>query len=589
MENSYKKNISLDLSLTDYFDNFGNKHSVTDEQIEDIISSIQPKVDRIIYSNKQEYLSQNKIFEFESFKIDPIILKNYTEDDIEKYKHFVWEFYSKYAINFKKDSEKHLELIRDVEEYAPEYKESAKIAKQKLKKLDKNFKSGKIAKIAKKKKEESGKTFDLSLLINHEYDTEKHKILQYVIPPTTVKSKILYFLAISKYLQKNVSEINQYKLDVNKENFKNFVDFILDSGMVSLNEVVYKNKFLENSESIDNFTVGAALILLCIQLDYKQGFDYLITKGLCKEDVDTDNLCHSFTYNLIKTIEYFRSNNWREWDYMLENNLTQNVDSVLGDESENVNIDALNNLINKLRWINVITTKFPKLKFSYVNEKCGKIGKDGRRYWSSSGVVYKLLTINPIYIDKVIDNKPFSDIVYSLFSDEFIKNNTLPFNKEVNLIKDVFDYFGGKKDEKTLCQLFKIHHDTIKCSIEKIESGGYIHNNNIKKDYEYTLKVKEIVFSDEGEDGFLSIYFYNNTNPGYSGSSYVLENKFEISKFIEDKEGLIFLIEKWLFGLEIKNKKPEDFVDPKRKKVLEEIMKREQEICELKKAIGEDC
>jgi hypothetical protein len=562
MENSYKKNISLDLSLTNYFDNFGNKHSVTDEQIEDIISSIQPKVDRIIYINKQEYLSQNKIFEFESFKIDPIILKNYTEDDIEKYKHFVWEFYSKYAINFKKDSEEHLELIRDLEEYAPEYKESVKIAKQKLKKLDKD---------------------------NHEYDTEKRKILQYVIPPTTVKSKILYFLVISKYLQKDVSEINQYKLNVNKENFKNFVDFILDSGMVSLNEVVYKNKFLENSESIDNFTVGAALILLCIQLDYKQGFDYLITKGLCKEDIDIDSLCHSFTYNLIKTIEYFRSNNRREWDYILENNLTQNVDSVLGDESENINIDALNNLINKLRWINVITTKFPKLKFSYVNEKSGKIGKDGKRYWSNSGVVYKLLTINPIYIDKVIRNKPFSDIVYSLFSDEFIKNNTLPFNKEVNLIKDVFDYFDGKKDEKTLCQLFKIHHDTIKCSIEKIESGGYIHNNNIKKDYEYTLKVKEIVFSNEGEDGFLSIYFYNNTNPGYSNSSYVLENTFEISKFIEDKEALIFLIEKWLFGLEIKNKKPEDFVDPKRKKVLEEIMKREQEICELKKAIGEDC
>lgn len=38
-----------------------------------------------------------------------------------------------------------------------------------------------------------------------------------------------------------------------------------------------------------------------------------------------------------------------------------------------------------------------------------------------------------------------------------------------------------------------------------------------------------------------------------------------------------------------RNKKVEDFVDPKRKKVLEEIMKREKEICELKKAVGEDC
>lgn len=589
VENNFKKKISIELDLTDYIDKFGKKYSITEEQIGNVISLIQPNINSIISKNKQEYLLQNRIYDFESFKIDPIILRNYIEDDIEKYKHFVWELYSKYIINFKRDSEKHLELIRCLEKNSSFYEREAKIAKQKLKKLDKDFKNGKIAKIAKKKKEESGETFDLSLLIKHEYETQKHKILEFVSPPTTVKVKVLQFLAFSQYLHKFSQDYQKYQLNVNKKNFKEFVDFILDSNMVSLNEAVYKNNFLENSEIIHNFTVGAALIFLCVQLDFKEGFYYLKAKGLCEECIDTDNFYNSFIYILIKSIEDVSRNDWREWDYILKNNLTQNVKNVFADDSNSVNVDVLNNLINKLKWINTVTTEFPKLKLNCIEENGSVIEQDGRRYWSSSRVTNKKFKIIPKYINNIIRNNQFSDIVYSLFSDKFIKNNTHTLNDEINLVKQVYDYFNNKKEEKTLCKLYKIYDNTINCNIQKIQSGGYIEKNDIKKDYEYTLKVKEVYFSDNEYDNILRVYFYNNINQGYSNSSYVLENKFEISKFTENKEELIFLIEKWFLGLEIKNKKIEDFVDPKRKNVLEEIMKKEQEICELKKTIGEGC
>lgn len=563
-EEKYTKNLSINIDLVDYTDKFGNKYTVTNEEIENILSLIQHKVDLVIQKNKDEYLSQNKIFDFESFKVDSDILKNYTEDDEDKYKHFVWEFYTKYFINFKKDSEEHLELIENLKKF-PEYYKDVDKAKKKLKKLNQKFKKNSLEK--------------------HEFDKERHEILRYIHHPITIKNYILNFLGVSNIIESNPYHSKKHLLMVNKENFKNFVDFTIGSGMLSLDEMVYKDMLYENSISIDNFTVGSALINLCIHLDYQEGFEYLINMNISDKCIDVSEEHHSWIYMFIRDLERQRQTYHEEYDYILENNLTQEVKSVYGENSDRIDIIELNKLIRKFKWINIITTKFPNLKLGYINQNGSVIEENGRRYWSSASVKYEYFIIQPDYLNIKFHDKNFTNLIYNHFSKEFIKNNTLPFTKEVQLIKEVFDYFENINDDKKVCKLFQINHNNIDCEIVKIRNGGYIENNKCVKEYNKKLEVKEVYFTRDKTNNTFSVYFFNNINPGYTGSDYKLENKFDISEFIEDKDALIFAIKEWLSGFSLKQVKAETFINSDNKKILKEIELKQKELEELQKKI----
>lgn len=565
-EKKYTKKVSIDINLVDYIDNFGNSHSITEEELQDVISDVQYKVDLILSENERNYISKNKIFEFKSFEIDSNILKKYTEKDENIYKHFVWEFYSKYYIGFKKDSEEHLELLKYIKKLPKYYKEVESV-KLKLKKLENKFKKGK-----------------LNL---HEFEEEKFKLLRYVARPITIKSYILGLLQVSSMLESNPDFCKKYLLNINKENFKQFVDFIIGSGMFKMDEMVIKNNLSEDSVSIDNLTVGASLVDLCIHLDYEEGFEYLIDMGLNEKSIDINENHHSYIYMFIKQCErLMRGVYWRERDYINEHNLTQPIKNIDSERNDKVDVLNLNKLIRKFQWIEIITKKFPKLKLGLVNQNGSVIEDDGRRYWSSAKVQYEYRIIIPNYLDKIFHDKKFSNLVYNFFSKDFIKNNTLTLSKEVQLVKNIFDYFKNINNKSILSKIQSINHNDISCVIEKIENGGYIEGDRILKDYDSTLQTKEVYFTKNKNDNNFSVYFYKHTNPHYNNSDYKLENKFELNKFLKNKDILISTIEGWFSGCDLKNKSSESLIKLDKQKILKEIITKQKELEDLQKKLN---
>jgi len=612
-----KKNLVIDVELAEFTDKFGVKHSVSEKLINELISNLKKEIIEENVNNKKICLSNDKEYDFDAFEVDKEALKNYNEEDTEKYKHFVWEFCRKYYLEtelirhnnytsrdfafkvktYQKNSDLHLDLI-NLKEKNKEYDEALENALKEAKKIY----------IKNRKEDYSREAIEKLYKIWSEVPRKEEK---------SIKDFILLFLEMSFEIDTNQNDENCYygsrfekkgyknRLNVNKENFKYFVDFILDSKMCSINEeILFDFEKVLDLKWGYTLTVGAALVNICIHLDYEEGLDYLIEKGLKHDTFDAIPNKTSWFYCFLELI---KSKSFLGFCCKLDK---RQCDSEIAKE-------ALKKLENKLKWIGIITERFPQLKISKLESKNkSKINKKGNEifYTIHSERTYFLTEISSKNLNNYLNfDKDEFKIILKYINPEFLKNNIIKDNKDVAFVKKVFNHFKSLNLKDTLVENYFENHKDLSVKIEAIQSGGYIQNNNgrksISKSYNRDLITRYVEFNNnldfsnvdyykekydinlDPKKSYVFLYDKNTENSTNCTYTYVnkLKHHIELDKFYEDIDALNYIIESWLSGERLSETDIKMSFKAHKNKIMEEISRKEKEICELKKKIGENC
>lgn len=508
--NKFKKtlNIELEIPMVSCEANDGKLFKMEDESLQKKIDELKSKfIEDIRFQNNDIVASCEKyeiISEFDNFKPNLKLLQKYDESNEESYHHFKFQLFKEYYHTIKE-----------------------------------NF---------------SYNSWGCNS--NNRYFIDKYNPLdaEHLFGKRSVKDYVNHFLEL-QYLYA-VLPYHKQKLpniQLNHDNFKGFVDFILDSGMFSIEDEVSSEYYryarhgyprykgwgwdTDNAETANQkINVGTALLNWCIRNDYEEGLTYLMTKGFNGSLIDC-NPKYGWLLNLLATPAIVNT--------LIFPNMHKH---------EKIFYEKFRDVV--LKWHEIISNTFPNLVLLGCRVEDGKevtykVGLDG--------ILHVLKTTTRLR-HKEFNIKYISNITLGELNKKFIENNTTKPTKKSELIKKLSsiddEFFGTYKKVRNTC---------------------YVSNNMGLLGILMDKNSRSIAIKDNFEPDSDNIIF------GCSS----LERYFNIpiEDFYGEEEVLLELIKDW-FDLKL-NSEAEIKLNMEKysNEIYEQIAAKEKEIAELKQQL----
>lgn len=586
--------ITIDVDVASITNKDGKVYELTHEEIKE---RIQKSVNQSLDSFLRDCGKDDCKHDYNAYlsSITPDQLKTYTHKDMELYKPFVYTFLNKYyasqvslghshhrqefkSIPYDVLSEKHLRMVK-IDKNEHNQKEYDKLESRILKLRDKiGIKSwGELPKVNDEeyeKGEEKIKTLK-----------EKQKSFTVVDEPTVKDLVMKYILTLDLKTHNSRRGVEGSPFLVNKDNFYEFLQFILDTGMISLDDESNK----------EQHSISRCLLNACVKLECKEGYELLKKYGLTADKIDC-NSHESFLFTHFKSItesagwdSYFREANGEEDPKprtKMNSEEKKRLKEASADEKKYVkdriqySMDRENNdlksdirrekdglviLKSSLNWILLITKEFSDLRV-FDHNRTYHYDKENQKDISIYTKVDEGLKA---YFERLIisHHRHSSDVlkkrVYELskfLGGDFVAKNTVGDSDELKLAKKLLRHAKkiptGTGEHTNFFHRIRGVMTNNECNVtfsKRVRGGHYDKSYGFTLGYDDTsmLVRKSVIRFDDSDSMIIELSENSGVRTGgrwngkdsYDSKSYHI---LKMSEYIQDFESLSKIFDKWI-------------------------------------------
>jgi len=505
------RTIEIEYTVETHESKSGEVFVIDDGTIETLKQNFINEINRGNSYKKKTVYDLDIIYDFENFKINKEYLKSYDESNSETYEHFVYYFLKTFYKNYNPVLlQTHIRLS-NIDNILKERDELAELNK------------------IRRENNPNQRSFYTSNGIDD-------------LTPT-IKS------AISTYLRGYDSE----GIEITKDNYNQFVDFILDSGMFTFEDEIYSdvNDYTRNTTTY--------LIDLAISIKHYLGIDYLFHKGLTFNQLNKFNYGRLLYSLLGIELRYLNT----------ESIMSIDVDSIkdISKPIDTFSTDVPSNIKENLRLIYMLTEKF-----------CGVKLHD--RYHAITSVDIER-EVHSTFVEDVANL-----LLVNYISDKLLQTNNAIKSDEYLYCDHIIRRFQGKdylKFEKYL-MVEKVHIYLAEKTRYPVGGNAITIYGKVENDeHSWDLSnVDDIPL----EDGKNYMYFHKVESAAIPYKK-IVKFIIPLSDAVRDTEMSDNIVNTWIGGGNITDTDIEMLTNSD--EILKQIRDKELELCELRKKVGKEC